>query len=309
MENFMEELLMRLQNRKNGEYEFQVMEITKRNDNHKSSLCVRQRGNSIGVNLYMDDLMQRYESRDYDMEALVEEILLQIKERLFDTNFTRVAIEQIATIRDYDDMKSKVLFRIINMNSNREYLKNSVYVPFLDFAICFYLVVGTGDETGTIHLSKEIFDAWGVTVEEVYQQAMKNTPILLPYQNKNIVDILSHMMDEDSFSQFMNPPEFDKKNLCMWVLSNEKQMFGAGTILYDGLMAEISERMGAEEIVILPSSVHECILIPLSDDMDTYYLKSMVHEVNVTYVESEDCLSENVYLYSRATDEISILTK
>ena len=67
--------------------------------------------------------------------------------------------------------------------------------------------------------------------------------------------------------------------------------------------------VGAEDIVILPASVHECILLPLTDAMDTYYLRSMVREVNVTNVEPEDRLSENVYLYSRTSDEISILTE
>lgn len=309
MDNFMEELLKQLQGRKNDEYEFQIMEMTKRNDNHKTSLCVRQRGNAIGVNLYMDDLVRRYETKDCDMEALVEDILVQLKERLLDSSFTATAMEQLSVIRDYEVMKDRVLFRIVNEEANREYLKNSVYVPFLDFAICFYLVVGDGEDTGTIHLTKDMFNTWGVSVEEVYQQAMKNTPILMPYQFKNIADILSGMMAEDSFSEFMNPPEFDEKNFSMWVLGNEKQMFGAGAILYEGLMKEISERIGAEDIVILPSSVHECILLPLTDAMDTYYLRSMVHEVNVTNVEPEDRLSENVYLYSRTSAEISILTE
>lgn len=307
MSNFMEDLLKRLQERKSDNYEFQLMEVAKINDGHKTSLCIRQKGNSIGANLYMDDLVRRYENSDCDMELLVEDIMQKLKEGLLNTDFVNYAMEQLADIKDYNKVKEKIVFRIVNEEANKEYLKNSVYVPFLDFAICFYLVVSTGEEMGTIQLTRDIISIWNVPIEEIYQQALLNTPILMPYQFRHIVEVLKRMMLEDCFTQSMEVLEADEENFGMWVLGNVEQMYGAGVILYDGLMREISTKIGVDSIVILPSSVHECVLIPKAENMDIYYLKSMVREVNDTNLGPEERLSENIYLYSRATDEITIL--
>jgi len=138
---------------------------------------------------------------------------------------------------------------------------------------------------------------------------MKNTPILLPYQLRNIVEMLDGLLGGDNFSRFMNAPEYDKENFNMWVLGNQKQLFGAGAILYDGLMKEIAALIDAEEIIILPSSVHECILLPMSEDFSLYYLRNMVRDINKTQVTLEDRLSDNIYMYSLKNDEISILTE
>lgn len=309
MDNFMEELLKRLQSSTNDEYEFQIMEVTKRNDEHKTSLCVRQKGDVIGVNLYMDDLERSFTNNGCNMEVLVKGILHQLRDNLLNTDFANYAMRQLGEIRDYEKVKQKILFRIINEETNKEYLENSVFVPFLDFAICFYLLIDNGDDMGTIHLTKELFDFWNVSVTEVYQQAMKNTPILLPYMLKELFDMLAHMMPEEAFGQFMNTLELAEERKGIWILSNERMMFGTGTILYEGLMKEISEKIGAEEIVILPSSVNECILLPMNGDVDTYYLRGMVHEVNATQVSHEDRLSDNIYLYSRETNKITVLTE
>lgn len=309
MKNFMEELLKVLREKKDEEYDFQIMEVTKLNDSQKLSICARKKGDSIGVNLYMEDLVRRYNSIGRDLNGLAEDILSQIRENLLDSAFTGAALKEMSDMLDFDKMKDKVLFRIINAEDNKEYLKHSVYVPFLDFAICFYHTVGNAGETGTIHLTAQVAEAWGVSVDEIYEHALKNTPIRMPYRFRNIEEVLEQLMREDSFSQCMNPPEFGKENFSLWVLGNEKQMFGAGAILYDGLMREISERMGADEIVILPSSVHECLLLPMTEEVEVSYLRNMVHEVNATKLAPEERLSENVYLYSRETDEISILTE
>ena len=144
MDNFMEELLKRLQSSTNDEYEFQIMEVTKRNDEHKTSLCVRQKGDVIGVNLYMDDLERSFTNNGCNMEVLVKGILHQLRDNLLNTDFANYAMRQLGEIRDYEKVKQKILFRIINEETNKEYLENSVFVPFLDFAICFYLLIDNG---------------------------------------------------------------------------------------------------------------------------------------------------------------------
>ena len=70
-------------------------------------------------------------------------------------------------------------------------------------------------------------------------------------------------------------------------------------------LKEFADRTGAD-FYILPSSIHETLLIPVADNMELDYLTSMVREVNATQVTPEEQLSDNVYIYRRATDSIEL---
>ena len=310
VDNFIEELLHGLQcSRVESEYDFQITEVIKRNDEHRLSLCIRRKGDSIGVNLYVDDLAKRYEEYGRDMDELIKDVIVQLKYRLLNNSLTESAVETVMQLKDYDSVKDSILFRIVSEKENAEYLRNAVYVPFLDLAVCFYLPVGEGRESGTILITKEVFKLWNISMEELYQQAMKNTPVQLPYQFSSMLEVLERLMHKLNIDNIMNHPAYLKSNFGMWVLSNCEQYFGASAILYKGLMKKIALKIGAKELVILPSSLHECILLPLSKDFSTCYFQSMVREINATQLNREDKLSDSIYLYSLEKDEITILTE
>jgi hypothetical protein len=136
---------------------------------------------------------------------------------------------------------------------------------------------------------------------------MENTPMLMPYKFRSMAEIFEVASDADEFRQYMNPPEYKDSNL--WILGNEKQMFGASAILYNGIMKEITNIMNVEDVIILLSSVHECIVLPYSKDYTIGYLRELVSYVNDTQIETEDWLSYSVYKYSLESDEISILVE
>ena len=91
----------------------------------------------------------------------------------------------------------------------------------------------------------------------------------------------------------------------MYVCTNASKINGAGVILYENLLKDFAQKVGAD-FYILPSSVHETLLIPVSDQFDVETLKAMVCEVNMTQVAPEEQLSDQVYLYSRECDQIRI---
>ena len=73
-------------------------------------------------------------------------------------------------------------------------------------------------------------------------------------------------------------------------------MNGAATLLDKNLMGEIVETLG--DIYILPSSIHEVLIIPIRTSMEVEALHSMVCEVNDTQVAPEERLSNHVYKYT-----------
>lgn len=72
------------------------------------------------------------------------------------------------------------------------------------------------------------------------------------------------------------------------------------------LLQEFADRVGSD-VFILPSSIHETLLIPANADMDTEYLRDMVRTVNRTKVAPDEILSDNVYYYSRLTDRVELV--
>ena len=55
-------------------------------------------------------------------------------------------------------------------------------------------------------------------------------------------------------------------------------MNGAALILCDEVMDKVVEHYKVNVLYILPSSIHEVIIIPDSDSVDVEYLKDMVYK-------------------------------
>ena len=86
-------------------------------------------------------------------------------------------------------------------------------------------------------------------------------------------------------------------------------MSGASTILYDGLLKDLAVDLDVNEFIIIPSSIHEVLIIPSmnNDTGDYMYYKSLVKEVNNTEVSKEEILSYNIYLYSAKDDKVTMI--
>lgn len=92
----------------------------------------------------------------------------------------------------------------------------------------------------------------------------------------------------------------------MYVATNSKKLNGACVMLYDGLLRDFARKVG-RSFYIIPSSIHEVVLIPDTLDMDINYMKAMVKKVNGTEVSPDEVLSDNVYRYDIDTDRIEMM--
>ena len=95
----------------------------------------------------------------------------------------------------------------------------------------------------------------------------------------------------------LNVEEEDKEDV-MYVLSNRLRSYGAAVILYEDRLEEIGEYLG-ENYYVLPSSVHEMIIIAESAAPGQEELSDLVTEINTTQVDAEEVLSNHAYYYDR----------
>ena len=119
-----------------------------------------------------------------------------------------------------------------------------------------------------------------------------------------MMELLADRLDGEGCREFYDMA-VSENDVPMYVCSNTSKINGAGVILYENLLKDFAQKVGTD-FYILPSSVHETLLIPVSDQFDVDTLRAMVCEVNMTQVAPEEQLSDQVYLYSRECDQIRI---
>ena len=219
---------------------------------------------------------------------------------------------------DYEKMKEKVVFKAVGYARNKELLRQIPHILFLDMALVFYCHVPQKElDSATILVYNSHLKMWGVTKERLYWDAQKNTPRILPARILSMEEMMKEicsvdeigegtMEDMEQTAEGNAPDSGFGKGGRMFVLGNEKKLFGAAAMFYRDTIEEFSDEMG-KSIFILPSSVHEVILVPDDGLQEPEELWKMVCEINETQVEPEDVLTDSVYYFSRKCKKIKKL--
>lgn len=210
---------------------------------------------------------------------------------------------------EYAAVKNTIVYKLINAESNRELLEDIPYIEFLDLSIVFQCLLSLKESClETILIHNVHTKLWGVTVEDLYKAARDNTRRLLPCEIKNMADVMVEIMKTEDAEGFnyedcMVEPESNKS---MYVLSNWKKIEGAVCMIYPELLRDFVDRIGSS-FYIIPSSIHEVLLLPSENFEDREELKGMVKEINDTQMETGEILSYSLYWFDKNEKEICIL--
>ena len=263
----------------------------KNNGVERVGLTISDKRINISPTIYLEEYYKQFQD-GFDMEDIIVSILDVYQEVKFEHTW------QIHTVKDFEIMRSKIVYKLIHAKKNEMLLNNMPYIAYLDFAIVFYILFEVDDSgTATIPITHELIQLWDVSLDEVQQSAFCNAPTLLPACFKPMQVVIDELMGT-------NYSEQESIEDLMFVLTNSLRSFGAACILYDGMLDRISEEIG-ENFFILPSSIHEMIIIPESNSPSREHLNEMITEVNQTQVDAEELLSEHVYYYDRTTRTLS----
>lgn len=98
--------------------------------------------------------------------------------------------------------------------------------------------------------------------------------------------------EEDPLAEILSAED----EIPMYVLSNAEKLNGAASVLDKDTMETISEMLGGD-FVVIPSSIHEVIILPMDDNVDKDELEGIIREVNTGQVAPEERLSYHAYQY------------
>lgn len=212
--------------------------------------------------------------------------------------------------RNFEEAKKKIVYRLVDYGRNRKLLEDIPYIRYCNLAVTFYLLIEINEngQLATLIRNPHMRE-WKMDVDTLYSLAKKNTPRLLPPSLVSVADILKsigreYIGDADKGEPAGSLPE-GQTNGLMYILTNRNGIHGAAVILYEGVLKWFAQKRGSD-LYILPSSVHEVLLVPCTSQDDAARLREMVREVNRTKVSKEEVLSDHVYLYSRETNQVSL---
>ncbi len=274
-----------------------VKEVLKNNNCLKYGIEIRNVKSNIAPVIYVDDFFEAYTRGIIGVEAATMKCLEIFKEN-------KISSVDFGYMMDFNRIKNSISCKVINFEENSKLLEKLVYTRYLDLAIVYYVTVNNMpvDGSGSMMIKKEHLKSWGVKKSDIVKAAKENS-LCDEVVMENIFDLVISLKDGIDCEMFW--PEMRGEDGYVFVLSNKNRYYGAKFICEIDKLEKIAEKLG-ERYYILPSSIHELIVIKDTGIDDIDGLRRMVHEVNNTVMIRDEVLSDNVYVYDNNCKSVMI---
>ena len=193
----------------------------------------------------------------------------------------------------------------VNMLLDKEFILNNIYIGLqkastekIEKRICeldgiesYLYIRWKADREGNYSskVSEEILGCANITASEAWEQAEANT------NAETKIESMAKVMAEIIGCEYSEETD---EEIPFFVLTNKSKIRGASAILNKKLLAEFGKKYHTEKIVVLPSSVHEMLLVPYTEEIDLETFSKMVSEVNRTEVNPTERLTDRAYIIS-----------
>ena len=305
---FCEKVKSALEQDKDNNTEVRIQRMSKNNGVVLHGLSLVKPRENITPTLYLENFLRRYEAGE-TFADIMREIRMAIQRNRVNEDF------DVTIFTDFDKAKKRIVYKLINVEKNRELLNEVPHMLYMDMAIVFYYLMEKDLIGGyaTILVHNSHMRSWSVQVEDLYSYALANTRKLLPPVLLNMEDMMLSIMKgeqpdtagDESLDDILENINLRDDHYPMYVLTNRERYYGAITVLYPEILERISEEMG-RDLYVIPSSVHEMILIPDLKLDNPENLIYMIREVNEHEVKEEEVLSDSLYYYDRNAKELRI---
>ena len=272
---FMNAMLCEIRGQVDARVRTELYTVTKNNGTRRTGILFKQEDSNLAPTIYLEEFYQKY-LKGQQVPDLADSIC---------SIYQEIRVKKTCDCQnlfDFNHVKEHIVYKLIRRDANEELLKQIPYEPFLDLAVVYYIQIdNTRFGSAAIQIRNEHLRYWRVEKEEIRRLAEKNTPRIYPAQIQKIVRF-------------------------MYVATNEQCSLGAAVMRYPDFREKV-RGMIRGDFYILPSSIHEVILVPESFGLEPERMAEMVKEINQTGVAPEEVLSDSVYYFDG--EEIRIVAK
>ena len=249
-------------------------------------LQVKREDQTVVPNINLNAMFEEYQREGRSMGAMLTAIAGQVQ----------LAPEmQTGWLKDYDQVKEHLFIRVSDAKENEAFLAMSPHKEVDGLAISYHIAFeGLHGVEASTPVSYKMMEMYGVTAEQLHADALESSQRLYPVKYASMAEVMQQMMgiEPDMAADMMPPMEGPQ----LMVLTNMQGMHGAGALFYPEQLETIAQQMGTD-FFVLPSSVHEVLILPDDGTTEPDSLQFMVREINQSTVAPEDRLSDFVYHY------------
>ena len=255
MENTFAEFTARMVEKVRGTYpegwRIETMEVLQTNDVVYTGLRVSKGNSSVSPVVYLEKFYAAY-LEGVPFETLASEVIGVLKENEWEGDAP-------SCLFDFDFVKERIIFRLLNFEKNRKLLKDVPFIRFCDLAVVFHVLL-KADTEGEIAMliHKEHMHRWdkNLSALDLMELAQGNTPRLLPASVRKMGEVLSDISSELGEKEGAEKaPIMDGlgKNIPMYVVSNSSGLCGASVVLYPNVLRQLAWKTRSD-LVVFPSS-------------------------------------------------------
>ena len=194
-------------------------------------------------------------------------------------------------ISDYEKVKEHTYLRMIPGDS--PVLKDTPHKMVEDMALVVNIHLESfSDENGRscVVVSKPLMEMYGVDEKQLFADAEKNSLANEPMVFTPLGDMIKNLIESE------NLPSPEEAGIVTYIATNKSGFQGAAVAGYPDFCEKAAEAIGGS-FYMLPSSVHEFILIKDDGMPKAKDLNAMIKNVNETVLEPRDILSAQCYHY------------
>ena len=297
MEEFAEEVLKGVEEKAGGNLKAEIVSANKNNGITLTGITASRPENSGGACIYLNGFYEGYCDSQITLDWVTEDVYSKLMEHCNDLDGVDMWM-----LWDWEAAKGRIHAKLVNREMNRELLKKVPYREFLDLAVIYYVTVDGISEgvNGAFTVSDRNMEIWGKDENTLYRSAVSNMRLDGKPVFEDMEKIIRSIMPEEIPDLAVGIPKFR-----FYVLTNSPKVFGAVELLDGNTLKEIGDELGGD-FIVLPSSLHESIILPADGSVSYQELADMVTDINVNVVSVEERLSDHVYLYEREEGVLKI---
>ena len=261
------------------DFELTEQSVTKLNDITLHGVTARRKGSNSAPTVYLDSAYDDYRNGE-SLESIIKTFV--------DTVLNAEPIAPIRTADEldmhFDSIKDKLTARLIDTEINQMYLQSHPY-GYVGAGLAIIAEINLGNGYRCV-ITNEMAKQYDLNISEVLTTALENMqkryPATLMSLESAIFGGKDNILDGNGYIDTMGTLMIDGAD-----------GFGATAIAYKGMGDRIRELIG--DYFILPSSLHELIVLKDNGAYDTAELKNMVMSANASVVDETDRLSNSVF--------------
>lgn len=287
-EQFQQKIIAELKQQLLDVESIDIHNVLKNNDSKWCGITIKTQKSNVSPIIYLDDFYDEYKSGN-TIENIVQEIINMYKE----TPDRNKVIKNLKF--GYDEIKGKIRCRIINTRMNKELLEIVPHKNIMDVSFVYYIEFDK-DENHSISsiVKSSLLEKWKINKEELHKIAYENTVNAYPAYMYRISDAINgvNIKEKDMLRNGMVEKDM------MYVLTNESNMHGSVCIFYPDMAEHIGEVL-QDDYCVIPSSIHEVLILPKSIGYNEDEVHNMISLANAEELRNEEILNNHGYFYNR----------